>query len=177
MEQSINLRNGAEVAQRTIIVDDITDQEVAEGDARVLTIGLDGQWYELDVASETEARVREYVQECVDAGRKVDAPKPPKPARKKKDYDVPTVRRWAKEQGLEVSVRGQISDEIVAAWKAGHSAEPEAAAAAAPPAKATPVAAPARKAEGAPVVSEAWSDPDLVSAANTDDGGRAAVLS
>jgi len=111
------------MAKKTVVIDDISGDEIPDGQARNLVIGLDGQWYELDVSADTDARVREYIDECVTDARKIDAPTPPKAARPKRDYDVPTVRKWAKEQGFEVTQRGVLPEEVVAAWRADQATQ------------------------------------------------------
>ena len=95
----------------TMVIDDVTGDPIKDGDAMKMSLGLDGQWYELEVSSETEGRVREWVEDVLQHARKVSAPKAAR------TYDAAVVRKWAEEQGLEVPARGRLPRTVVDQWR------------------------------------------------------------
>lgn len=124
--------------QLVSLVDDLDGQMPAD---ETVTFGLDGAVFEIDLAAENAARLRESLQEFVESARRTggrikrglgSGPKPTTvagagKATSAKKYsrktipaklDAKTVREWAIEQGYDISGRGRIPEHIVDAYKA-----------------------------------------------------------
>lgn len=102
------------MAQRVSItlVDDLDGAEAAE----TVAFGLDGNNYEIDLSEVHAKELRTAMEGFIAVARKVSGRK--KPAKSK--HAPADIRKWAKEQGMEVSNRGAISAEVAAAYEAAH---------------------------------------------------------
>ena len=102
------------VSKRSVVVTD--DFDGSEG-ATTVRFGLDGKDYEVDLSPENEAELREFLNHYTAVGRKLT-----KSGRAYRDVASPpdsrAVRAWAKANGVEVSPRGRISAEVIAAYEA-----------------------------------------------------------
>ena len=102
------------VSKRSVVVTD--DFDGSEG-ATTVRFGLDGREYEVDLSAENEAEFREFLNHYTAVGRKLtrsgrayrDVASPP---------DSRAVRAWAQANGVEVSPRGRISADVLAAYEA-----------------------------------------------------------
>lgn len=103
------------VAQKVNItlVDDLDGSEASE----TLTFGLDGNSYEIDLSEQNAKELRTRLEDFVAAARKVSGRRK---SPKKHAHAPSEVRKWAKEQGMEVSARGVIPVEVVKAFEAAH---------------------------------------------------------
>ncbi|XP_068917781.1 nucleoid-associated protein Lsr2-like [Tenebrio molitor] len=107
-----------------ILIDDIDGSE----DAKTITFGLDGVNYEIELAEANEKSLREFLGSYVAVARKVKsrrgalgtAPGPSSGAEHRRR--VAAIRAWAVENGHEVSERGRIPNEIIAAYDEAQSA-------------------------------------------------------
>jgi len=104
------------MAQRTqIIFTDDLDGSEAEG---TVTFGLDGANYEIDLSAANAERLRKELAKYVSAGRKVStaAKRTTRSSSANKRADGPTpgeIREWAKGQGIEVSDRGRVPNDLM----------------------------------------------------------------
>jgi len=107
------------------IVDDIDGSEAAE----TVEFGLDGARYTIDLSAANAELLRKnfasYTDHAVKAGRQVSTSVPrssgAKSAAGKRRPDAArtrTIREWAKARGHEVSGRGRIGAQVVAAFEA-----------------------------------------------------------
>lgn len=112
------------MAQRvqTILIDDIDGTEAQE----TVTFTLDGKDYEIDLTTAHAAELRDSLAKFIDASRKLgrssQAAIPKRAGRKAAAADsTPSpaeVREWAKGQGIEVSDRGRVANELVVKFQA-----------------------------------------------------------
>ncbi len=120
------------MAQRVqvLLVCDLHEDEV-EG-TETVALGLDGSSYEIDVCEEHAAQLRDafapYVGAARRAGRAASGPPSrrssrggsrPAPAGSDRER-VQAIREWARSQGHEVSNRGRLSAEVLAAYESAH---------------------------------------------------------
>ncbi len=117
------------MAQRVsvVLVCDLHDEDV-EGEETV-AFGLDGAAYEIDVCADHAAELRDafatYVGGARRAGRapvKRSSGRPSaRPAAAGSDRErVQAVREWARKNGHEVSERGRLKADVLAAYEAAH---------------------------------------------------------
>ena len=112
----------SEVARRVqvILEDDIDGQEAQE----TLTFALDGRAYEIDLSQTNAAKLRDVFAPWIAAGRRAGTTSARKGAeptpRRSRSEDSGTIRRWAADNGIEVSSRGRIPAEVRAKYEAAH---------------------------------------------------------
>lgn len=100
------------MAKRTVLIDDI-DSTVTEG-VESVRFSLNGRSYSIDLGetnrSKLEKALAPFIEHAVSGGPAVPA--------KKRGGGVPSkeIRAWAAENGHEVSPRGVIHKDIVAAY-------------------------------------------------------------
>lgn len=100
-----------------ILVDDIDGSEATE----TISFGLDGTSYEIDLNDAHAAELREAFAAYVGHARKVTAPRRAAARRSSgSGTDTKAVREWARANGHEVSDRGRIPADLVAAYEAAH---------------------------------------------------------
>lgn len=58
------------VITHTILTDDLTGLELPEGKGRTVRFGLDGEWYEIDLADENAKSLTEVLDDYIEHGRK-----------------------------------------------------------------------------------------------------------
>lgn len=117
------------MARRVIeeLLDDLEPEYAAD---ETVQFGLDGVTYEIDLASDNSARLRELLAPYIHAGRRVggggggrksrrNAPAP-RPAKDDGQPDPKAVRAWAEEQGIEVKGRGRVPASLVAQFQEAH---------------------------------------------------------
>lgn len=106
------------MAQKVIatLIDDIDGSEAQES----VRFGLDGVDFDIDLSAKHAERLREALAEYVAAARRVGGRKlksavgTPKPSH---DLDLTLVREWARSQGLPVSDRGRVANDIIEGYK------------------------------------------------------------
>ena len=100
-----------------IILEDDLDGGPAE---ETIRFGLDGGSYEIDLSSANAARLRDAIRPFAAKARRVQGAQrtPGRPAGSrntgpvKRNPETAAIRQWAKEQGLPVSDRGRIHQDI-----------------------------------------------------------------
>ncbi|MBF6393829.1 Lsr2 family protein [Nocardia farcinica] len=110
--------------QRLVVdmTDDLTGETIPEGQGGTVTFGYAGTNYELELSDENRKQLEALLQPYRDAARVVKATAP-KRARSG-EPDAATIRKWARERGIDVPARGRIHPDIVAAYKARDKQEP-----------------------------------------------------
>ena len=96
-----------------------------DGSPAVETVrfGYAGREYEIDLNEEHAAALDEAFALYVEHARRADGVKPrrARPAEERRSpEELRAIRRWAREQGLQVSDRGRIAADIVAKYDAAH---------------------------------------------------------
>jgi hypothetical protein len=107
------------VAQKVVreFIDDI-DGSVAE---RTFTFAVDGTAYEIDLSSENIAEFTSAIGGFIESARKVRTPSGGQrsgstAAPRKRGGRLNEVREWARKNGYNVSERGRVSAEVLAAF-------------------------------------------------------------
>jgi hypothetical protein len=126
------------VAQKTIVtlIDDLTGEEAE--DITTVEFALEGVTYEIDLADENAAKLRDNLSRYVAAARKTSARRPGNRGADRSNgrgngngsatrsgYNRDTlraIREWAKQNGHSVSDRGRLPLNVLNAWEANHQA-------------------------------------------------------
>ncbi len=107
---------------QVILVDDVDGGEAEE----TVSFALDGVSYEIDLSADNAEALRDAVAPWLGHARRVGgrstraraaAPARSRPAGKP---DLGDVRSWARDSGYQVSDRGRVSGEVLAAYDAAH---------------------------------------------------------
>lgn len=104
--------------KKTIIVDDLDGK--TEG-AEEIHFALDGQEYRIDLAGKNAEKLRGVLKPYSEAGVRVKAtPKPPTAGRQGNSNKSTNreVRAWAQREGIKVSARGRIADDVLDKYRA-----------------------------------------------------------
>jgi hypothetical protein len=130
------------VAQKTIVtlIDDLTGEEAE--DISTVEFALEGVTYEIDLADDNAAKLRDNLARYVAAARKTSARRPSARdagrsagrgagngngsggvARSGYNRDtLRAIREWAKQNGHSVNERGRLPLTVLNAWEANHQA-------------------------------------------------------
>ncbi len=89
-----------------------------------VSFGIDGATYEIDLSADDAAALREALAAFVAAGRKTSGAAK-RPGRRSARTatgaaSANDIREWARANGMEVSDRGRVRDEVKAAYEAAH---------------------------------------------------------
>ncbi len=116
------------MAQRVRI--ELTDDLLGDGTSadETVTFSLDGVSYEIDLTADNAAKLRDGLAIWVASARRVagrkQAGRPAASAGRRTRSGAGSandIREWARAQGMEVSDRGRVRDEVRAAYEAAHS--------------------------------------------------------
>lgn len=88
-----------------ILVDDLDGSEAAE----TVKFALDGRHYEVDLSAENARELRAALKPYIKKGRAVAPPSPKAEAKE--------IRKWAADNGYEVSSRGRLHRDVVEAYR------------------------------------------------------------
>jgi hypothetical protein len=122
---------GRQMAQKVILVDDLDNSEGSDVIRREFSL-LD-RAFAIDLSDGNQQRLCDalgFVERILERSREVKqatrSRKAADTAPRLRGYTNTDVREWAREQGLEVSPRGKITDEVVDKFVAAHpDARPE----------------------------------------------------
>jgi hypothetical protein len=116
---------------QVILVDDVDGGEAAE----TVSFALDGVSYEIDVSEKNADALREALAPWVGHARRVGGRSGGGRTRSSSStggsgrsrsssgggrHDLSEVRAWARENGYQVSDRGRVSSEVIAAYEKAH---------------------------------------------------------
>lgn len=107
---------------QVILVDDVDGGEAEES----VSFALDGVNYEIDLSAKNAEALREALAPWVGHARRVGGRSRPAGGRGgrsgagRSKADLTDVRNWARENGYQVSDRGRVSAEVMAAYEAAH---------------------------------------------------------
>lgn len=118
------------MSKRLVLADDITGKEIPEGGGGTIQFSLRGEFFEIDLADESLAKLEKALATYIEHAVSVEAPSEPvrkgrgplkltKLPGKGPDY-LAAVRTWARANGYELSDRGRIKAEIQEAYEAAH---------------------------------------------------------
>jgi hypothetical protein len=105
------------LAQRVQVqlVDDLNGEEAQE----TVRFGFEGTEYEIDLTEENAGKLRSFMSEYVEKGRKASGKRSqgsPKAPGQSKREDTQRIRQWAQDNGYNPSSRGRITKSIVDAY-------------------------------------------------------------
>jgi hypothetical protein len=117
---------------QVILVDDVDGGEATE----TVSFALDGVSYEIDVSEPNAAKLRDALAPWVGHARRVGGRSGGSSggtrarsggssggsgrSRGNSKHDLSDVRSWARENGFQVSDRGRVSSEVIAAYEKAH---------------------------------------------------------
>lgn len=114
------------MAKQTLVrfVDDLDGKDLK--DAVTVTFGVDGKVFEFDTSPAHAREFRRDLEKYVKVSRRASGGGGRSSSRRsrrgsrsaRRSQDAQRVRTWARENGYEVSERGRISAEIMAAYEA-----------------------------------------------------------
>ena len=116
------------MAQRVRI--ELTDDLLNDGTPadETVTFALDGVTYEIDLTAANAGKLRDGLAPWVASGRRIAGRKQVGRAaggggRRSRSGagSANEIREWARAQGMEVSERGRVRDEVRAAYEAAHN--------------------------------------------------------
>lgn len=110
------------MAQRvvTLFTDDITGEEGE--DIATHAFGVDGVSYEIDLGADSYQNLLDALGPYISAGRKTGSAKRGSAKRGPAAIgsDAGKIREWAREQGIEVSPRGRVPQDVRDKYTAAH---------------------------------------------------------
>lgn len=96
-----------------VLVDDIDGSEARE----TVSFALDGSTYEIDLNDDNAQKLRDALAPFIAHARRSSGGR----GRKRSGGPTPSeIREWARAEGMEVSDRGRVSEEVRAAYAAAH---------------------------------------------------------
>jgi len=101
------------MAQKTIVT--LTDDIDGSDANRTVTFSLDGTSYEIDLSDTNVENLTTALEPFINAARKVGRGR--SQSGTSKTRDLAAVRSWARDQGMQVSARGRVSQEILTAYQ------------------------------------------------------------
>jgi hypothetical protein len=103
------------VSSRVIVIleDDVDGGKATE----TVEFGLDGATYSIDLSDSNAKKLRGALDGYVSRARKVGGRRSSSP-RHSSGIDNRAVRRWAEANGIELSKRGRISQDVVSQFRA-----------------------------------------------------------
>jgi hypothetical protein len=110
---------------QVILVDDVDGGEADE----TVTFSLDGVNYEIDLSEANAESLRDSLGEWIGHARRVggrasgrarSGGRAKAAAASASKADLSLVRSWARDNGFQVSDRGRVSSEVLAAYEAAH---------------------------------------------------------
>jgi hypothetical protein len=113
------------VAQKVQVafIDDVDGSEAAG----TVTFGLDGRTYEIDLSEANGQALRDALTPWIEKARRVGGRGSSRgrsggnrAVRSSNHPDLAVVRAWARENGYQISDRGRVSGEVLAAYEAAH---------------------------------------------------------
>lgn len=112
------------MATKTIhlLVDDLDGKELKDGEGQSITFTVDGVDYLIDLSQSNADKLEQALAPYVSAARRVGGRRT-RPLTANASIDksqLANVRSWAKSQGLTVSDRGRISQDVQDAYQAAH---------------------------------------------------------
>jgi len=111
------------MAQRTLtqLIDDIDGTLIADGEGRTVEFGLDGVSYAIELNDAHLSELKDALAPFMNAGRPVarrgsKASESPKAS----PTELRRIRKWARQNGHDASVRGRVSQAVRDAYDAAH---------------------------------------------------------
>ena len=106
----------------TQFFDDLTNAPLSEGEVNVIDFSIKGRDYTIDLSAENAEKFEELLQPYVEAGRRSTRRTAARKsaARTSNPKRNTLIREWAAEQGIEVSQRGRLPQDVIDRYNAAH---------------------------------------------------------
>lgn len=108
-----------------ILIDDISGEEIPDGEGQRVTLGFEGNTYQLDLTSENLQELEDALAPYIEAGTKVSSSSKPRQRAAsgtgRSSKELAQVRAWAEENGYDVAEKGRIRKSVMDAYDAARS--------------------------------------------------------
>lgn len=114
------------MAEKTIriLIDDMSGEELPDGEGRRVTFGFEGVTYQLDLSDEHLQELEDALAPYIEAGTKVSSSSKPRQRAAsgsgRSSEELQAIRDWANENGYDVAPRGRIKKEVIEAYEAAN---------------------------------------------------------
>ena len=115
------------MARREIVqlFDDITGEEIADGEGESIAFTINGSEYSIDLAEKQAKKFHKSMKLYTDHATKLNGRRSSSTSAETRtgpraNEDLAAVREWARANGHEVSERGRLSASVLAAFEAAH---------------------------------------------------------
>lgn len=114
------------MAEKTIriLIDDISGEEIADGEGRRVTFGFEGNTYQLDLSDENLQELEDALDPYIKAGVRISSGSKPRQRASsgsgRSSKELAEIRAWAEENGYDVAPRGRIKQEVIDAYEAAN---------------------------------------------------------
>lgn len=105
-----------------IYTDDLTGQDIAEGDYHHIKFTWEGHKYEMDASGETYTLLHSAIKPFIESATQVGRPTRTYKSPKRDPAQIKAIREWAKSKGYAISDKGRIPAEIENAYNQTHAA-------------------------------------------------------
>ena len=107
------------MGQRVLILkfDDLTGKTYPDDDIETVSFSLDGKAYTIDLCEENAIAFRALFDDYISKGQR-DPSVPRRKSSKQAKPENAKIREWARAQGIEVSERGKIAQDVIDAYEA-----------------------------------------------------------
>jgi hypothetical protein len=103
-----------------VIITTVDDIDGSEG-AKTVKFGLDDKVYSIDLNPAHEATLREFLALYIGHAKPTAPAKPARKGTRSTSRSI-EIREWARSQGMTIPERGRISQNVIEAYNAAHSA-------------------------------------------------------
>ncbi|WP_067855582.1 histone-like nucleoid-structuring protein Lsr2 [Nocardia shimofusensis] len=112
---------------RKVVVTIVDDYDGESQAAETVSFALDGVGYEIDLSETNAKALRQVFEQWTPFARKVGKSSGRSRSVKQRERgdqeQASAIREWARRNGYEVSSRGRVSADVVAAYKAAHNGQ------------------------------------------------------
>lgn len=106
------------MAKKTVV--SITDDIDGTENAETVTFSYDGKTYEIDLAEKNKAALEKALESFIKAARVTSSRRSSTSGTKSNKEELAAIRSWAKSNGIAVSERGRISNDVQEAYRSVH---------------------------------------------------------
>ena len=105
---------------QVILIDDIDGTEIAEGGGETISFAYRGVQYQIDLNAKNAAKMDKALEAYISNAERVGGRRQSTGTSPGRSSELAKVRAWANEQGLKVSARGRIAQDVMDAYNAAH---------------------------------------------------------
>lgn len=112
------------MASKTVVhlIDDLDGRDIEDGQGRTIEFSYDGTSYSIDLSEKNAAAFDKAVAKYIEAATKLGragrgSVTPMRRSAKNTDIHPAAIRAWASSNGIDVSPRGRIKQEVVEQYR------------------------------------------------------------